>query len=426
MNPESPNPLLVVLAGLLSVLAVALASACTDAGSSEAPATATPAATSTPDPPDDDIAAGTIAALIDAAAPGDTVLVPAGTYRETVEITKPVTLQPAGDGPVVIDGGCQLETAITVPTASDVTIRGIEVRNVIGAGVYIGNGPPELPRPERVTIDGMTISDFNCLEADEQYNAGIAVFHSACCITITNNTITYRADDPAARGKGNGVWFKSNSERPSGGGHYIAGNVISGGWDGIGGETENDPNGSFDGDTTIENNTVTECWDDGIQVEGGDDNVIVRGNAITGCGTGIALAPVLAGPLTIERNVIRDLEVGLGENQFCFKVGDGGDAVAYLTQNVCQTEGGGVIQTDSGVSHLGLSGNCISVTGYVIAVGDVAPGSSLDGDYLWTTSDELFIAWKQDRYASVTEFRRSTGFEANGRESADCPLDTGS
>lgn len=417
MNPESPRGLLCLLAGALTVLAIVLSTSCNSGedGGQAGGVTADHGDTSALDDE------GALAALVADAPEGGTVLVPAGTYREQLVIDKPLTLKPAGDGPVLIDGECKRGGGIVIPVASNVTVTGIEIRNTIGAGVFIGDGPGDSPRPENVTIDSMTISDYDCANGEDQYNAGIAVFHSGK-IALTNNLIMYRKDQPDARGNGNAIWFKSNSEIPTGGGHYIAGNEIWGGWDGIGGEAEDDPNGGFDGDTIIENNVVRECWDDGIQVEGGDDNVIVRGNTIIGCGTGVALAPVMAGPLTIERNIIRDLEVGLYENQFCFKVGDGGGEVAYLTENICETEGWGIMQTNSGDSQLVLSGNCIIVTGPVMAVGDVAQGSSMDGDTMWTTSKTHFIAWKDGLYDSVAELRESTGQERNGRQAADCPL----
>jgi parallel beta-helix repeat protein len=363
----------------------------------------------------------TIAEAVAAAHEGDSVLVHAGTYPEQVEITQLMRLEAFGDGPVVIDGGCARENAIRVPTGSGITLSGMQLQNTTGAAIKVGDGPDGLPRPSHLLIEGMTITDFNCEEQDIQALAGIAVWYSDCCLEIRDNVIHYRTEgDP--HGRGNGIWFKSNSERPSGGGHVIAGNAISGGWDGIGGENETDPHGTFDRDSTIEGNRIRDCWDDGIQVEGGNANVTVRGNYITRCGSGIAFAPTLVGPLYVEGNTIRDLRTGLYENQFCFKVGNAGDGVTYLTDNVCETEGDGISQTNSGVAPIVSRGNCFRVTRLVWELGDAAR-MDFDGDTVWSSGREHFIEWGDQRYASLREFQDATGHELTGAQSSVCPTD---
>ena len=98
-----------------------------------------------------------------AAAPsGGTVLVPAGTYREQVEIAKPLTLKPANGGRVIIDGECTRNDGILIPTGSQIKVEGIEITNTISAGVLIGNGPDGAPPASQVTVDGLTISNFDC------------------------------------------------------------------------------------------------------------------------------------------------------------------------------------------------------------------------------------------------------------------------
>lgn len=361
----------------------------------------------------------TIAGAVESARNGAIVLVHAGTYEEQVEITKPLHLEAFGDGAAIIDGGCERQNAIRIPTGTGITIGGLQLRNTTGAAIKIGDGPDDLPRPSHLLIEGMYISDFNCQEQATQALAGIAVWYPECCVEIRNNVIRYRAEGDM-HGKGDGIWFKSNSERPSGGGHTIADNVISGGWDGIGGENEDDPRGTLDRDSIVERNRIRDCWDDGIQVEGGNANVAIRDNYVTRCGSGIAFAPTLVGPLYVERNVIRDMRVGLYENQFCFKVGNAGDGVTYLTDNICETEGDGLSQTNSGVAPIVARGNCFRVTRLVWELGD-ASRMDFDGDTIWSSSADHFIEWAADRYASLREFQEATGQEENGTESPACP-----
>jgi nitrous oxidase accessory protein len=92
-------------------------------------------------------------ALIDAAAPGKTVILPAGTYRERLVVDKPLTLIAGGD--VVIDGGGR-GSVVTV-TADDVTLRGLHVTGSGGQGEE-GAGVT-LVDASRVTLEKLRIRD---------------------------------------------------------------------------------------------------------------------------------------------------------------------------------------------------------------------------------------------------------------------------
>ena len=67
-------------------------------------------------------------------------------------------------------------------------------------------------------------------------------------------------------------------------------------------------NGSFRGapgpDSDIYGNFVSHCWDDGLEVEGGNRNVRVWGNYITQCMMMIGNAPTSIGPLYFWQNVV--------------------------------------------------------------------------------------------------------------------------
>jgi nitrous oxidase accessory protein len=89
-------------------------------------ATAQPAAASAQQP--------SIASLIAAASPGDTVVVPPGTYREQLVIDKPLIL--IGEGRPVIDGGGTGD--VVVITADGVTIRGFVIE---GSGTNVSDEP---------------------------------------------------------------------------------------------------------------------------------------------------------------------------------------------------------------------------------------------------------------------------------------------
>lgn len=406
---------------IVVVALLALTSFGDDSGGQQAIDSATPTPTVVSVGPGGDV--DSIAEGIEAAGAGGIVEVHAGVYDEFVFITQAITIRPAGSSDVWIDRDCADGAAIHIHTGSGVTIQGIGVRNTGGAGVLVGDNGDEAP-PDHVTIDGLTIEHFNCSDEELQANAGIAIWQAACCQTITNNTITYRTSGEP-RGHGDDIWFKSTDEEPSGGGHHIAGNTITGGWDGIGGESEWDVHGSFDRSTVIENNTVRDCWDDGIQVEGGNVDVRVSANVISGCGTGIAFAPTLTGPLYITGNVIRDLQTGLYDNLFCFKTGHHRPGQVFLTKNVCDSDGDGLMQTNSGLPTITSRDNCFIVSRYVIQLRGVRDGSSFDGDTMWTSDPVRFVAWDGEEFEDLAAMQTATGQESAGTETPDCPLTLG-
>ena len=374
----------------------------------------------------------TIGAAVQAAGVGDTILIHAGTYREQVSLNKAVTVQPYGDGTVILDGQCTRDHGIYIGAGSGQTIQGLTIKRTIGASIFIEGGA------SNITIDGNTLTDFDCTydyNTDPsqwgQYGGGVASWYGGSHITITNNLIQHRATPHSTLGQwgsANGIWFKSNDSYPSGGGHYIAGNTIIGGWDGIGGEEEGSAHGTFDGNTIVENNTIRDTADDCIQVEGGDANVHVRDNDLSGCGTGIAFAAPMSGPLYIEGNTIHNLVTGHYENHVCYKVGtnSGSNAVTYLTGNSCDVRGGseanGIHQSGGdNMTPIVSRNNRYYVEGYVYYIGD-SRGQDYDQDCMYKVNaiTDNFAKWSGTYYPSLATFQSYTGQEAHGQQTTDC------
>jgi len=94
-----------------------------------------------------------IATMLAEAAPGATVLVPAGTYHESLVIDRPVTL--VADGPVVIDGGRQGD--VVQITASDVTLRGFVVQG--SARAVVGEPTGIRVSGHRATLESNLVHD---------------------------------------------------------------------------------------------------------------------------------------------------------------------------------------------------------------------------------------------------------------------------
>ena len=381
----------------------------------------------------------TINAAVAAASSGDTIKIKTGTYSEQVNVNKSISVVDYGDGSVVIDRQCSGTGPGVDITASGVTIKGLTIQNTVGASVLI-NGTTSAGRPSLTTVDGNTLQNFDCKfvvgvtdpSGRGQFYAGVASWYGGNGTRIINNVIKHRTSGNV-HGTANGIWFKSNSSNPSGGGHLISGNTITGGWDGIGGEAEGDAHGTFDKNTTVENNTISNCWDDGIQAEGGDANVYIKNNNIQSCGTGIALAAPQTGPIYIENNSITNLSLGLYDNLFCYKIGNSGSGDIYLTGNTCRvdsaaeiSQGGadGILQTNPNFSNkLILNDNIFRTSRYIYSItqNPTPSGTTFSHNCLSTTDAGRFVKWAGGvYYTNLASFQAGTGQEQTSQQTTDC------
>lgn len=153
---------------------------------------------------------GSITAMIARAAPGDTITVPAGTYREQVVIDKPVIL--IGEGQPVIDAGRRGDVVLV--TADGVTVRGFTIqgsaRDVVEepAGIRI--------RGNRATIEANRVRD-------TLY--GIVMEDSAGHRILRNRVSSIPEFGPERRGHALYVWHTDDTT--------IEGNTVDGAKDGI-------------------------------------------------------------------------------------------------------------------------------------------------------------------------------------------------
>jgi hypothetical protein len=388
------------------------------------PATITPGGTTLIVGPSDTYTA--INQAVAAAGPGYTIRVHAGTYPEFVNLPYTgMTLVGYGDGIPFVDGACLRDNGIQID-ANDVTIRSMGIKRTNSAALITTAGRA------RANIDQNTIQDYNCANNDDQLHAGIQAYYGGPAWRVTGNHITYSVNlNRVQRGPGNGVWFKSNTANSSGGGHYIADNFIIGGFDGIGGEDEADIHGSFDGNTTIERNDISQCDDDGVQIEGGDINVVVQDNKINGCGIGVAVATAISGPARIQRNYITSNQIGRNGALLCFKVGFDSAATVFINDNNCELDwptsifppnfnaGKGIEQTNDSTAVLNVTNNWLKVSGYVYEFAADGPraGSVFNNNCMVTLDNSRFVKYGGTQYTTLAAFQSATGQEAAGRVS---------
>ncbi|MGH2361590.1 MAG: right-handed parallel beta-helix repeat-containing protein [bacterium] len=102
---------------------------------------------------------------INRAAAGDTVLVRAGVYFESLLITKPLVLASAGPLPGRVLSGARAEPAhvgITVRGTSGVTIRGFIIQDYEGGGILlenVTNSTVERNRLHRIGLESFAAGD---------------------------------------------------------------------------------------------------------------------------------------------------------------------------------------------------------------------------------------------------------------------------
>jgi len=151
-----------------------------------------------------------IAASIEAASPGDTVQIPAGTYLEQVVVDKALVLD--GGGKVIIDGGAQGDVVRII--AEDVTLRGFIVRN---SARTVSNEPAGIRiTADRATIEGNQLEDVLygiILDASDQH-------------VVRNNRVSSIRELPAER-RGHALYVYDSADS------LLTGNVVDHAKDGV-------------------------------------------------------------------------------------------------------------------------------------------------------------------------------------------------
>ncbi len=231
---------------LLALVGLFLTSPCT-AQEHAAPRDVSPRAAAEHEP-------GHIGRLLASARPGDTVRVPAGTYREHLRIDRPVTL--VADGDVTIDGGGSGDIIEVV--APDVTIRGFLIRNT-GIDLDKENVAIRVLAP-RVALESNVLQDILF---------GIDLRESPDS-RIINNTIGGKRLDIARRGDGLRLWRADRA--------MIEGNRIHDGRDAI---------LWYSSGVIVRSNTAHDCRY-GLHLMFSDD-VTITDNELTGNSVGVYL-----------------------------------------------------------------------------------------------------------------------------------------
>ena len=220
--------------------------------------------------------AGSLQTQINAASPGATLTIPAGTYEGVIVINKPLTL--IGTGLPTIQGNGHGK--VVHVAAEGVTLRGFRIR---GSGLNLSNDEAAVfITADRATIEGNTIEDsLHGVYLKKANDCRVLDNRIAGKTTTTAETGSIEAGmgvspencDLVANRRGNGI-HQWNCERG-----VIAGNDITEARDGI--------YFSFTNHTRCENNTIRHVRY-GLHYMYSDDNIFV-GNTFSENAAGAAL-----------------------------------------------------------------------------------------------------------------------------------------
>ncbi|HOO53398.1 MAG TPA: NosD domain-containing protein [Methanothrix sp.] len=205
---------------------------------------------------------------INAATPGDTIVVYSGTYYEHVNVNKQLTLQ--GSSSPVVDAE-ETGSAITL-SADGCTLKGFVATNsgteYPCAGISVTS--------DNNTIEGNTVSDNKWDGISLDYSSGNTIFGN----TVTDNAATgiylrYSSDNTIKDNTANSNGLSGISLWPSSQNNVVIGNTAN----------YNTQNGIYVGesiDNTIEDNAANNNGYDGISLYPSSENNIVKGNIATG------------------------------------------------------------------------------------------------------------------------------------------------
>lgn len=335
-----------------------------------------------------DVRPGELAAALAAAGPGDTLLLHKGTYKGRFRLRsgtegKPVVLTGAGDGAAVLDGQ-GASNVIDGGGVHDVMLHGLTFQNAKWALAFNG---------------AARISITRCLIRDNDYGF-VAQRNSARQqrIYIADNVFVGRSTWPRTKGieSRRGIQI-------SGTGHVVCYNRISHYADAI--DTfSNYPCSAID----FYGNEISECTDDGIEMDYSEHNTRCFDNRLTNVFQGISIQPIHGGPVYVFRNALYNVTAET------FKMHNSPSGGLFFHNTSVKAGMPLVLWTGETVSNCVMRNNLFVGTTGNYAYESTAPMRRCDFDYDgFAGTWKQFLKWNGVRYRSLAAVRQHGGVYRN-------------
>ncbi len=335
-----------------------------------------------------------IAAADAAARPGDLMLLRAGVYLGPVSFTASGT----GEAPIVwraVDGqvtvhGPRRGRAASAIGLEHVFFEGISIRNAQFA--------MDLSGSSHVTVRSCRFSEVG---------SGISADGQQQRLCIVDNVL-----------EGLCSWRKRaageyRAIQLSGTGHVVAYNRISGFKDGV--DTRPPyPVRAID----IHNNDISECTDDGIELDFSEQNTRAYDNRLTNCSMGISFQPARGGPAYAVGNVLYNI----GHESFKLHLtpprpGHMTSGGVILHNTVVKKGVPFRVWSNEGPArYFYLRNNLLvgSEAPYAVELTCPIEESNWDYDAYVGGPFRSFAYWNKERYSSLDHFRSASGQETHG------------
>ena len=329
-----------------------------------------------------DVRPGGLAAALAAAKPGDTLRLHKGLYKGTFRPRsgtegKPIVLIAAGDGPAVLDGQ-GAGNVIHGQNVHDLMMHGLTFQNAKWALAFNGAARISLTR---------------CLIRDNDYGfVAQRDSHRQKRIYIADNVFVGRSSWPRTRGieSRRGIQI-------SGTGHVVCYNRISNYGDAI--DTfSNYPCSAID----FYGNEISECTDDGIEMDYSQHNTRCFDNRLTNVFQGISIQPIHGGPVYVFRNALYNVTAET------FKMHNSPSGGLFFHNTSVKAGPPLVLWTHEPVSNCVMRNNLFVGTAGNYAYESTAPMRGCDFDYDgFAGTWKQFIKWNRVRYATIADARRA-------------------
>jgi hypothetical protein len=328
----------------------------------------------------------------DAARPGDRFLVHAGTYAiGTWEITKngepgkPIIWSGAGDGDAIIDGGRSDEkmegTAIFADKAHDVWFEHLTIRrayNMIRAH-----------DADRLVVRRCHLHHFICgvvaTGNDPVRQNGFFISDN-----LFEGIMPWPVTDEQYR-----TFLESRAIWVTGSGHVFCYNRVRHCKDGI-----DVGDGPRCDNTDIHNNDVSECFDDGTEMDGSERNNRCFENRYANVLVGISFQPIYGGPAYAFRNIVYNIR---GEPIKWHNAPDG--AIAIHNTFVRLGAPAYLATEDSPVHCVTRNNLFVGTAGRAYSLDPMMIRCDFDYDGFAGSSGDIFLKWCNARYATADEVR---------------------